>query len=295
MEKVKAPKSGIFLSEEIIDDHEFISELELITDCYYNYLSNGFNILEGIFFSIGNDGAADTLKKEISVIRSYLEGKPSTEELFIESMDDNHPKYGKRRLPEIKNNIQVSQVYKHIVSNSEVEIWRHNEFDLLQELAIAKCKALVRYESFINAQLKRLRVKDDEAQMVKSFHWIGDAVKLEKLFKLLMDNQIIECEEKDFKIAFSGKSEKHSKIKWLLIGRKNKLISKKSIFNFIEKLMNKAYINKINEGILNKVIESVFVDNKGKPLANLRQSNSTVIDKPHDDLITGVINELRNS
>lgn len=295
MEKAKVSKSEFFLSDEHRDDNEFISELDLITDCYYNYLSKGFTILEGIFLSLGNQGAVVSLKKEISVIQLYLEGKPSSEELISESMTDSHPKYGKRRLPEINiSTHNLAQVYKHIISKSEVEIWKHNEFDLLQELAIAKCKALIRYESFINEQLKRLRSKDDEEQMVKSFHWISDANKLEKLYRLLTENEIIECEEKDFKIAFSGKSEKHSRIKWLLTS-KNKLISKRSIFNFIEKLMIKAYITKVNEGILNKVIESVFIDNKGKPLANLRQSNSTTIKKSDDDLITKVIGELRFS
>jgi hypothetical protein len=293
MRKATESKSGIFVSAAIEDEKAFISELDSITESYYIYFSQGFDVLKGIFYS-NNEGAVESLKKEISVIHSFLEGKQTVDKLIIQSMRGTYPKYGKRRLPEVKNNITIAQVYKHILSKSEVEIWKYNQFEILQEIAIAKCTALIRYEKLIKEQIKLIQNKEDEKQTISTFHWISDSNKLKKLYRLLTEQQIIGCTADDFETAFSGKSNKQPHIKWLLTS-KNSLISKKSIFNFIYKLMEKGFISKVNERILNKVIESIFTDNKGQQLKNLRQSNSPIINKSDDDLITKVISELKFS
>ena len=112
-----------------------------------------------------------------------------------------------------------------------------------------------------------------------SFYWdsLGSTERIDQLkhlYALLSANPaVIECTQEDFINAFSQKKVENG-LKWLMKG-KNGQYSKSTLFYFVDFLNRESYINTVPYSELNKRIEYIFRDNKGKVLKNFRQSKST--------------------
>lgn len=118
-----------------------------------------------------------------------------------------------------------------------------------------------------------------------------DQDKLQTLFTLLKDYNIIDSSEIEFINAFTSKEVKYG-IKWLDKAKSGHL-NKQSIFYLIEELISRKIILAVSENNYNKKIEYVFRDKKGKLLKYISQSKSTFKDSHYNNaIIDNIINSL---
>ena len=130
-----------------------------------------------------------------------------------------------------------------------------------------------------------------------SFNWDSlnpeDTVpNIEKLYSLLIQSPaLIESSKEDFINAFTMRKVTNG-IKWLVTG-KNGIISKSSLFYFIEKLIEETLVNDVPSTQLNKKIEYLFRDSSNNRLNNIRQSKSTNSNTPaQKERIDTILNSL---
>lgn len=118
-----------------------------------------------------------------------------------------------------------------------------------------------------------------------------DQDKLQTLFTLLKDYNIIDSSEIEFINAFTSKEVKYG-IKWLDKAKSGHL-NKQSIFYLIEELISRKIILAVSENNYNKKIEYVFRDKKGKLLKYISQSKSTFKDSHYNNaIIDNIISSL---
>ncbi|MBU2949702.1 hypothetical protein KO493_03210 [Tamlana agarivorans] len=116
--------------------------------------------------------------------------------------------------------------------------------------------------------------------------------KIERLFNLLTESpSLIDTSKEEFINAFSGK-EVTIGVNWLVIG-KNKIVSKISLFYFIEELQKNNHLSNSIIHDLNKYVLYTFRDNHGQELKNLKQSKTTISNIPtQKDRIDTIISSL---
>ncbi|MDO5106329.1 hypothetical protein [Capnocytophaga sp.] len=132
-------------------------------------------------------------------------------------------------------------------------------------------------QSFISYLIPNTSDMSLNSSVYDSFIWIlgkGNEKlrKIKKLHRLLVEKSFIEADEQEFINAFTGK-EITQGICWLLKS-KNKGISKASVFDFIEQLEQKEYIQNIDPFDFGRKIEYVFRKNDAAPFENIKQSLS---------------------
>ncbi len=101
--------------------------------------------------------------------------------------------------------------------------------------------------------------------------WEGSEAQLERLYKELKKEGIIECQMEEFIKLFLGKSSQG--INWNI--KRGPGTSKPSLIYFLHKLMNKKLITRIEDSNFYSAIKYAFKDYKGSELKNLKQSNNS--------------------
>lgn len=154
----------------------------------------------------------------------------------------------------------------------------------------------------IEAEQKKMPIESPRSpkrrteKISNAFAWQGKKPhqQLEFFHQQLIDNKFIAADTPigHFKVAFSGyENIIPLKIKWIAKG-KNKLISKTSLFYFIELLVSNSFLltsERGDTGILYNNLQNIFVDADGNNLKNLKQSNSQKVEKPKDATLRDII------
>lgn len=132
-------------------------------------------------------------------------------------------------------------------------------------------------QNFISYLIPNTSSMSLNSSVYDSFIWIlGNGneklKKIKKLHRLLVEKSFIKADEQEFINAFTGRKITQG-ICWLLKS-KNKGISKASVFDFIEQLEQKEYIQNIDPFDFGRKIEYVFRKNDATPFENIKQSLS---------------------
>jgi len=154
-----------------------------------------------------------------------------------------------------------------------------------------------------NKELHILDFRQISDKRIKSFKWKSTVTFHEDMLKLhfyLTKGRIISEEISPEMISngFNGKIlNKHLNIKWNVQG-KNKMTSKSSLFLFLDELMEKGLIEKVdckkNHKPLYEKIAMIFVDKDGNSFSNLEVSRveSVKSDPVKSDIIKNIIKEM---
>lgn len=302
------------MPEQLISTEEQpINYFRWLTNDLYNGIEIKWIMLKNSFIHSEEDGTIvsnydnhNIDETEKKIVYSYMDvnnGKYITREETFENylFEELVKEYEKsRRLIDSyvlnHDNEQINKFLSltldniHILINSQVV---KVEYPFLKE-------PLTGIKNGIVSHINRLSLGNN--QSVTNHFWSFDLLvksdenkesKIKALYDLLVvEPPLIGCTNQDqFVKAFSGK-EVEEGIKWLVTGQ-NKLISKTSLFYFIEKLNKHDFI--INSVIndLNKYVKYVFRYPNGDVLKNLKQSKSTYSKKVTlQDRIDSIISSL---
>jgi hypothetical protein len=175
-----------------------------MAESYYKYLTIPLNSLE----IIRSENAAEYYKEEVNNVDSLLK-KGARFRPIVDSYESYivlQPKIGQRGLPKLFGGDELAAVNKLLVFKNEFAEWKERSFDILLQIQIAQCKALIKYKYFLEGKLSHLSSKkSSHKSAVKVFNWRGDIKQLKTLYKELIDGGFIICESfAVFKLLFNG-------------------------------------------------------------------------------------------
>ena len=275
-------------------DRDFKQELEQMAEAYYDYL------VTPLFFQVAvwhhNDGALTVFKRELEKVNSLVEtGELRTSFIAEKVLDDaTLPRIGARQLPVLfSRGHAISEVYDLVLSNKDTVVWKKRGYDIILEIEIAQCRALHRYKQALEARVKEANAKVKRDYRILSFKWLNGTDKLDKLYQVLTNENIIECKKDTFRTAFSNSQLNEPLNIWWILGTKGKYTNKAALFYLLDELAEKGYIHQFEQTGLIKTIENIFCNKDGKALENLGQSRANTAKGPAKQKIDRVINSLK--
>jgi len=277
-----------------LDDHALNRELELMGEVYARYLAIPLKSATEL-----SDNAIEQYTKELSIVNNILDSGSSSEPLLINNIHEKirskiSPKIGQRRLPELFRSDGIAHTHRLISITKEFDVWKESDFDIYLQLEIAQCKALIKYRKELEEKIKSLSNSNKkDGLVIKAFNWTSDKSKIQKLFKLLSEDGIIDCAQSTFSACFENNviEADTPKIKWLLTS-KNGDVSKVSLFYLVHLLRENKLVSSPHENLQNKTIERLFEDSKGKLLRNLKQSKINSPKAADQERLTEIVRSI---
>ncbi len=282
-----------------IADNKRRNELENNTDLYYSFLLIAVDkIIERKSSTESLERRLEGIIKEQEFIYKLLHSDLPLKqhEFIIEFVQKNNMletlKIKNIKLPKFYSNEKIRSANRFFQYDLEFEHWKNSGFIKTFGFELAQCKALEKYQTGLKKKIndfKSVALKKENESL--SFNWIGNEKQIKKLYKSMIDVNYIECSDAEFTRGFSGVPVTFSPIiKWKILTKNKKHISKVSLFYFLEQLEKKKLISRPED--LYGSMRKIFFQGNNNPLENLKQSFGSAAKCAEQKTIDDIIETL---